>query len=73
VTPTIVDTILNRALAGAVLSPEEAVVLLQQTESSAIAAIRSAADSLRHRQASHTVTCAMNGPKTGGTLASNGC
>ncbi len=55
-----VDAILNRAHAGADISPEEAVLLLQQTEPSAIEAIRSAADGLRHRQAGDPVTYVIN-------------
>ncbi|WP_017720225.1 7,8-didemethyl-8-hydroxy-5-deazariboflavin synthase subunit CofH [Kamptonema formosum] len=55
-----VDAILNRANAGADISPEEAAVLLQQTEPSAIEAIRCAADALRHRQAGDPVTYVIN-------------
>lgn len=56
----IVDTILNRALAGGDLSPEDGVLLLKQTESQAIAAIRQTADQLRQRQVGDTVTYVIN-------------
>lgn len=55
-----VDTILNRALAGGDLSPEDGVLLLKQTESQAIAAIRQTADQLRQRQVGDTVTYVIN-------------
>jgi FO synthase subunit 2 len=55
-----VDPILNRALAGEDLSPEDGVLLLKQTESQAIAAIRQTADQLRQRQVGDTVTYVIN-------------
>ena len=56
----IVDAILNRALTGEDLSPEEGVVLLKQTEPAVMAAIQETADQLRHRQAGDTVTYVIN-------------
>ena len=55
-----VDAILNRALAGRDLSPDEGVVLLKQTEPATIAAIQETADQLRHRQAGDLVTYVIN-------------
>ncbi|MBD2040798.1 7,8-didemethyl-8-hydroxy-5-deazariboflavin synthase subunit CofH [Microcoleus sp. FACHB-672] len=55
-----VDAILNRALTGTDISPEEGVALLKQTEPAAIAAIRQTADELRRRQAGETVTYIIN-------------
>ena len=55
-----VDAILNRALTGEDLSPEEGVVLLKQTEPAVMAAIQETADQLRHRQADDTVTYVIN-------------
>lgn len=55
-----VDAILRRALAGEDLSVDEGVALLHQTDADAIAAIRSVADELRHRQAGDTVTYVIN-------------
>ena len=55
-----VDAILNDALAGKDLSPEEGVVLLKQTAPDAIASIRETADQLRHQQAGDTVTYIIN-------------
>lgn len=55
-----VDTILESALAGCTLSPVKAAVLLTQTESEAIAAIRETADCLRHQQSGDTVTYVVN-------------
>lgn len=55
-----VDAILNRALGGDDISPAEGVVLLQQTEPNAIAAIRDTADRLRQRQVGETVTYVIN-------------
>jgi 5-amino-6-(D-ribitylamino)uracil---L-tyrosine 4-hydroxyphenyl transferase len=57
---TTVDAILDRALMGYDLSPEEGVVLLKQTEPEAIAAIRTTADTLRDRQVGDTVTYVIN-------------
>jgi len=54
-----VDAILNRALAGDDLSPEEGVVLLQ-ADKTAISAIQETADQLRYRQAGETVTYVIN-------------
>lgn len=55
-----VDAILNRALTGEDLSPEEGVVLLKQTEPAVVAAIQETADQLRHRQAGDIVTYVIN-------------
>lgn len=55
-----VDQILSRSLAGNDISVDDGVVLLSQTDSSAIAAIRSAADQLRQQQAGDTVTYVIN-------------
>jgi FO synthase subunit 2 len=55
-----VDAILNRALAGTDISPEEGVALLKQTEPATIAAIRQTADELRRRQAGEAVTYIIN-------------
>ncbi|KAB8334168.1 7,8-didemethyl-8-hydroxy-5-deazariboflavin synthase subunit CofH [Scytonema tolypothrichoides VB-61278] len=55
-----VDAILERALTGYDLLPEEAVVLLKQNEQSAVAAIRATADKLRQRQAGDIVTYIIN-------------
>lgn len=55
-----VDAILNRALAGEDLSPEEGVFLLKQTDPSAVEAIRETADRLRHDQVGDVVTYIIN-------------
>ncbi|MGP1382603.1 MAG: 7,8-didemethyl-8-hydroxy-5-deazariboflavin synthase subunit CofH [Thainema sp.] len=55
-----VDQILSRSLAGKDISVEDGVVLLSQTDPSAIAAIRAAADQLRQQQAGDTVTYVIN-------------
>jgi FO synthase subunit 2 len=55
-----VDAILERALRGEDLLPEEGVVLLRQTDPEAIAYIRQTADQLRHQQAGDTVTYVIN-------------
>ncbi|MBE9124687.1 MULTISPECIES: 7,8-didemethyl-8-hydroxy-5-deazariboflavin synthase subunit CofH [unclassified Coleofasciculus] len=55
-----VNTILNRALAGKDISPEDGVTLLTQTEPAAVAAIQETADQLRHKQAGDTVTYIIN-------------
>jgi FO synthase subunit 2 len=55
-----VDAILNRALAGRDISPDEGVVLLKQTEPATIAAIQETADQLRHRQVGDIVTYVIN-------------
>jgi 5-amino-6-(D-ribitylamino)uracil---L-tyrosine 4-hydroxyphenyl transferase len=55
-----VDAILDRALLGCDLSLEEGVVLLRQTDPSAIAAIRATSDKLRQQQAGDTVTYVIN-------------
>jgi FO synthase subunit 2 len=52
--------ILDRALAGEDISPEEGLVLLQQQDPEAIEAIRQTADALRQRQAGDTVTYVVN-------------
>ena len=55
-----VESILERTLAGYDLSPAEGVVLLQQSEPTAIAAIRDTADQLRQEQVGDTVTYVIN-------------
>ncbi|ARV62426.1 7,8-didemethyl-8-hydroxy-5-deazariboflavin synthase subunit CofH [Nostocales cyanobacterium HT-58-2] len=55
-----VHTILDRALMGYDLSPEEGVILLKQNDQSVIAAIRATADKLRQQQAGDTVTYVVN-------------
>ncbi|MCY7285787.1 MAG: 7,8-didemethyl-8-hydroxy-5-deazariboflavin synthase subunit CofH [Cyanobacteria bacterium CAN_BIN43] len=55
-----VEAILNRALANHDLSEAEGVILLQQKEDGAIAAIRQAADQLRQQQSGETVTYVIN-------------
>jgi FO synthase subunit 2 len=55
-----VESILDRTLMGYDLSPDEGVVLLKQTDASAIASIRSTADKLRYTQAGDTVTYVIN-------------
>ncbi|MEC4819736.1 MAG: 7,8-didemethyl-8-hydroxy-5-deazariboflavin synthase subunit CofH [Scytonema sp. PMC 1069.18] len=57
---SIVDAILDRALMGCDLSTEEGVVLLKQTEPSAIAAIRATSDKLRQHQTGNIVTYVIN-------------
>lgn len=59
-TTTTINAILDRTLMGYDLSFEEGVVLLKQTDSSAIASIRSTADKLRYTQAGDTVTYVIN-------------
>ncbi|WP_234488474.1 7,8-didemethyl-8-hydroxy-5-deazariboflavin synthase subunit CofH [Oxynema sp. CENA135] len=54
------ETILDRAANGEPISPEDGVILLQQTEPEAIAQIRHSADRLRQRQAGETVTYVIN-------------
>jgi 5-amino-6-(D-ribitylamino)uracil---L-tyrosine 4-hydroxyphenyl transferase len=54
------DSILNRALAGADLTEAEGVVLLQQQAPAAVAAIQATADQLRQRQVGDTVTYVLN-------------
>jgi FO synthase subunit 2 len=55
-----VEAILGRALGGQDLSPEAGLVLLQQTEPEAIAAIRETGDRLRQQQVGETVTYVIN-------------
>ncbi|NEP63130.1 MAG: 7,8-didemethyl-8-hydroxy-5-deazariboflavin synthase subunit CofH, partial [Symploca sp. SIO2G7] len=55
-----VDAILNRALVGEDLSPEEGMVLLQQTEPAAITAIQETANQLRCQQVGDVVTYVIN-------------
>ncbi|MBD2453852.1 7,8-didemethyl-8-hydroxy-5-deazariboflavin synthase subunit CofH [Nostoc sp. FACHB-87] len=57
---TSVANILERALMGYDLSPEEGVLLLKQTDSEAIAAIRHTADQLRYNQVGDTITYVIN-------------
>jgi len=60
VTTQTLDTILDRALEQHDLSEAEAVTLLRQTDSEAIAAIRQVADQLRRNQAGDPVTYVIN-------------
>ncbi|MBW4420530.1 MAG: 7,8-didemethyl-8-hydroxy-5-deazariboflavin synthase subunit CofH [Myxacorys californica WJT36-NPBG1] len=55
-----VDEILERALAGEDIAPEDGVALLHQTDVKAIERIRETADHLRQRQAGETVTYVIN-------------
>jgi FO synthase subunit 2 len=55
-----VDAILNGALTGEDISPEEGVLLLHQTEPTLLAAIQETADQLRHRQTGDVVTYVIN-------------
>lgn len=55
-----VDAILDRALLGYDLSPQEGVLLLKQTDKSAIAAIGATADKLRQQQVGDFVTYVIN-------------
>ncbi len=55
-----VDVILNRALAGGDISPDEGVVLLLQTEPAVLAAIQETADQLRYQQVGDIVTYVIN-------------
>lgn len=57
---TTIEPILDRAISGADLSPEEGVALLQTTDPAAIEAIRSTADRLRQQQSGETVTYVIN-------------
>ncbi|WP_008308288.1 7,8-didemethyl-8-hydroxy-5-deazariboflavin synthase subunit CofH [Leptolyngbya sp. PCC 6406] len=57
--PTL-DTVLNRALSGADLTPEEGLSLLLTQDLGAIATIRTAADELRSRLVGETVTYVVN-------------
>lgn len=55
-----IETLLDRALSGQDLSPDEAVLLLQQTDPRAIEAIRETSDRLREKQVGNTVTYVIN-------------
>lgn len=55
-----IDPILNHALTGKDITPDEGVTLLKQTDASAIAAIQETADKLRYKQAGNTVTYIIN-------------
>ncbi len=55
-----IDFILSRASAGEDLSPDEGLILLQQTSPEIIEGIRQIADALRVRQVGHTVTYVIN-------------
>lgn len=59
-TTATINAILERAVRGYDLSPQEGVVLLKQTNPDEIASIRAAADKLRHIQAGDTVTYIIN-------------
>lgn len=60
VTTKTVETILERVLLGYELSVPEGVMLLQQSDPEAIAAIRNTADRLRSEQVGETVTYVIN-------------
>lgn len=55
-----IDQILEKADSGRDIAPEEGVLLLKQTDPSAIDQIRACADRLRQRQAGETVTYVIN-------------
>lgn len=55
-----VDTILNRAVAGDDISPEDGVILLEQTDPVIRENIRLVSDTLRSQQAGETVTYIIN-------------
>lgn len=55
-----VQTVLERALAGVDLCPDEGLLLLQQTEPQVVERIRQVADRLRQRQVGDTVTYVVN-------------
>jgi 5-amino-6-(D-ribitylamino)uracil---L-tyrosine 4-hydroxyphenyl transferase len=55
-----VQSLLDRALSGRDLTPDEAIVLLEQTDADTIAAIRETADALREKQVGNTVTYVIN-------------
>ncbi|KAF3887112.1 MULTISPECIES: 7,8-didemethyl-8-hydroxy-5-deazariboflavin synthase subunit CofH [Nostocales] len=55
-----VDAILDRTLGGYDLSSEEGLVLLKQTDPTAIAAIRATSDKLRQQQTGDIVTYVIN-------------
>lgn len=55
-----VDPIIERALTGDDLSPEEGITLLKQTDKQVINAIHTTADKLRFSQAGDTVTYIIN-------------
>ncbi|MEO0686941.1 MAG: 7,8-didemethyl-8-hydroxy-5-deazariboflavin synthase subunit CofH [Cyanobacteria bacterium J06649_11] len=57
---TTVDTILERAIGGYDLLPEEGITLLKQTEPSVISAIYNTADKLRFSQVGDIVTYIIN-------------
>lgn len=54
------DAILNRARAGADLTPAEGVLLLEQQDPAAIAALQACADELRRQQVGEIVTYVVN-------------
>jgi len=55
-----IEPILERALGGADLSPQDGLLLLRQREPQALEAIRQTADRLRREQAGETVTYVIN-------------
>ena len=55
-----VEVILNRALTGIDISPEEAVILLNQKDQEILNTIQQTADILRQKQAGETVTYVLN-------------
>ncbi|RZM79574.1 7,8-didemethyl-8-hydroxy-5-deazariboflavin synthase subunit CofH [Leptolyngbya iicbica] len=54
------DPILNRALDGGDVTPDEGLTLLRTSDPAAIAAIQATADALRQRQTGDTVTYVVN-------------
>jgi 5-amino-6-(D-ribitylamino)uracil---L-tyrosine 4-hydroxyphenyl transferase len=60
VSPKNIEGILNQALAGQDLSPQEGVLLLKQRSPDVIAQIRDTADRLRQQQVGETVTYVVN-------------
>ncbi len=60
ITAPSLDAVLGRALSGEDISELEGVLLLQQTDAGAIAAIRDTADRLRQQQAGDPVTYVIN-------------
>jgi 5-amino-6-(D-ribitylamino)uracil---L-tyrosine 4-hydroxyphenyl transferase len=60
ITTPALDSVLQRALAGEDILETEGVILLQQTDDGAIAAIRHTANQLRQQQSGDTVTYVVN-------------
>ncbi|MGP0127833.1 MAG: 7,8-didemethyl-8-hydroxy-5-deazariboflavin synthase subunit CofH [cyanobacterium endosymbiont of Rhopalodia musculus] len=55
-----IDIILNKAIEGIDLLPEEGIILLTQTEKTSVNTIRKTADKLRQQQVGDTVTYVIN-------------